>query len=1130
MEKARRSGGSSRQGLLAMLTTRTAGRIAQCSHAIPRSPAANRPDGPYLQTGMRLSIIVDPEWTYRDAESRAVRRGAAAHSSRRCTSWPSARRSRLAAVLAAIGGAIRSTRDGRDLRRPSAFTAAPRDGGLSEQLARRPLDRPTLAARARRDELAECRVELDAREPGAGRGRRAGRGHRRGARRRATTSASSAGAIASTARRPGSTRPCAGRGVHGLRRRALARVVNQRLNAIRRQERRVYVPFTRADEVARRSSSAPYAAARVFGDEELAPRCRPSQRGRARARALARADALADALERERLIAHISLERSVAPRRRRGAAGGARRDRQGARRGSLLRPARRRGRRRAAAEWHADGRAAARRRVTAPGRQPLRASAAHGRRGRRRWRRRARATRRSAIVRGLSDHGVHAVLATPILAQERLLGVLAFHRSIVGDWSPGEIALAEAVAREAAWRSTLAACSARTSAGWRQQQALLKAAQALTSDLALRRRARAPRRGGRARSSAPTRPIAGPARPERRPSSSAGRCSGSRGAVGFEVADDRARRSRASAIGERDHERASRAAASRRRLRRGDGRADLLVRRDPRRRSASTHARPAASRRRTCACSRRSRVSRRSPSETRRRSRRARGRRRSSAASTGSRPCSASRCRSPETLDAVAQAAADALGGDSAAVLRGAGAALELAGALRARRRGSRRAPARARSSLAACARGGKVLASRRLRERRPLRRRPRAAAAAAGRRAHCSPFRCRQPGGEGAGLVLVFFAGRAHVRRRQLELARAARGGRARRARAQRALRGRANAVARSWRSSSPIGPRARERARSGQRPRRRSSRQAPCSCSGPTVLGADARGRRGRRASAAGPGGIDGARRAGSVDRLARAATSSRRARPVDRGRRRRSARWARPTPMLAAGYAAYLGVPMIGAGGVGHGDPRRLLRASARRGARRRPRRSLALAANAAAALANAELYQRRRHEKQRSEAILANVADGIVAVDRDGKRRPLEPGRGARSPASRRRRRSAGRRRRRSVAPLDAGSGTGGEPPRPIRRGGEEVWLSLTEAVMTRPGRRRRRPDLRLPRHLGRAERRADEVRLRLDRLARAADAAHVDLRLRRDAAAPGRALRRRASGRRSSATSPRSRSG
>ena len=42
------------------------------------------------------------------------------------------------------------------------------------------------------------------------------------------------------------------------------------------------------------------------------------------------------------------------------------------------------------------------------------------------------------------------------------------------------------------------------------------------------------------------------------------------------------------------------------------------------------------------------------------------------------------------------------------------------------------------------------------------------------------------------------------------------------------------------------------------------------------------------------------------------------------------------------------------------------------------------------------------------------------------------------------------------------PLDAGEGVvGGSRLLPIRRGGEEVWLSLSEAVMTDPGRARSR---------------------------------------------------------------------
>ena len=58
-------------------------------------------------------------------------------------------------------------------------------------------------------------------------------------------------------------------------------------------------------------------------------------------------------------------------------------------------------------------------------------------------------------------------------------------------------------------------------------------------------------------------------------------------------------------------------------------------------------------------------------------------------------------------------------------------------------------------------------------------------------------------------------------------------------------------------------------------------------------------------------------------------------------------------------------------------------------AARVARGGDRGAAALAANASAALSNAELYQRVALEKERSVAILANIADGIVAVDREGK---------------------------------------------------------------------------------------------------------------------------------------------
>src|SRR5207247_8644311 len=89
----------------------------------------------------------------------------------------------------------------------------------------------------------------------------------------------------------------------------------------------------------------------------------------------------------------------------------------------------------------------------------------------------------------------------------------------------------------------------------------------------------------------------------------------------------------------------------------------------------------------------------------------------------------------------------------------------------------------------------------------------------------------------------------------------------------------------------------------------------------------------------------------------------------------------------PMLESGHAAYLGVPLVGP----EGAPLGVLTVYAREP---RPWREeeidamLALAASTSAALSNAELYQRVALEKERSFAILANIADGIVAVDRVG----------------------------------------------------------------------------------------------------------------------------------------------
>ena len=153
-----------------------------------------------------------------------------------------------------------------------------------------------------------------------------------------------------------------------------------------------------------------------------------------------------------------------------------------------------------------------------------------------------------------------------------------------------------------------------------------------------------------------------------------------------------------------------------------------------------------------------------------------------------------------------------------------------------------------------------------------------------------------------------------------------------------------------------------------------------------------------------------------------------------------------------MLAAGYRAYLGVPLTGREGALHGvlsvydrEPRTW---------RDEEMQALvALAANASVALSNAELYQRVAVEREQSVAILANIADGIVAVDRDGRvvlwNRAAEEITGV--PAA-----EAIGRTPAQVLQRDLESDGGGTNRLvAIPRGGEDVWLSLSEAVMRDP---------------------------------------------------------------------------
>ena len=153
-----------------------------------------------------------------------------------------------------------------------------------------------------------------------------------------------------------------------------------------------------------------------------------------------------------------------------------------------------------------------------------------------------------------------------------------------------------------------------------------------------------------------------------------------------------------------------------------------------------------------------------------------------------------------------------------------------------------------------------------------------------------------------------------------------------------------------------------------------------------------------------------------------------------------------------LVPSGHAGYLGVPLAAREGALHG----VLSVSTREPRRWREEEVQALvslAANASVALSNAELYQRVAVEREQSVAILANIADGIVAVDRDGHvvlwNRAAEEITGV--PAG-----EAVGRTPAQVLQRDLESETGGTNRLvAIPRGGEDVWLSLSEAVMRDP---------------------------------------------------------------------------
>jgi PAS domain S-box-containing protein len=160
---------------------------------------------------------------------------------------------------------------------------------------------------------------------------------------------------------------------------------------------------------------------------------------------------------------------------------------------------------------------------------------------------------------------------------------------------------------------------------------------------------------------------------------------------------------------------------------------------------------------------------------------------------------------------------------------------------------------------------------------------------------------------------------------------------------------------------------------------------------------------------------------------------------------------ARLLRGDQLLERGAGACVAVPLVGHGGGLHGVL--AVYSSSPRAWRDDEVQALsALAATASASVANAELYQRVAEERERSGAILANIADGIVAVGRDDRivlwnamaeqitDVPASEALGRSVPEVLQRELSTG------------GTEGVGERQVTIRRAGSEVWLALSEAVM------------------------------------------------------------------------------
>src|SRR5437660_11452035 len=81
--------------------------------------------------------------------------------------------------------------------------------------------------------------------------------------------------------------------------------------------------------------------------------------------------------------------------------------------------------------------------------------------------------------------GLRAVLATPEVVFDRMIGVLGMHRAEPRPWSEGDVAMAEAVAHEIGLAIHAAGLLEENQRRLGEQSALLKAAQVVTSELEL---------------------------------------------------------------------------------------------------------------------------------------------------------------------------------------------------------------------------------------------------------------------------------------------------------------------------------------------------------------------------------------------------------------------------------------------------------------------------------------------------------------------------------------------------------------------------------------------------------------------------------------------------------------------